>query len=79
MDRITFDFETGEITFDCDAQKGVEIDVNLKQKREAIMAAAGYETIKMSDLAKEVNAICRQAGLPPLMSELESSERNDKK
>lgn len=32
MDRVTFDFETGEIIFDCDGHKGVEFDFNLKEK-----------------------------------------------
>ena len=63
MDRVTFDFEIGEITFDTDAQKGVEIDMNLKEKRAAIMAAAGYEQIKVSDLLEELNSVFRENGI----------------
>ena len=62
MDRITFDFETGEIIFDTDAQKGTEIDFDLKEKRAAIMAAAGYEQINLKDFRKEINSMFRDMG-----------------
>lgn len=61
-DRVTFDFETGEIIFDTDGQKGVEVDLNLRDKRSAIMAAAGYEQTSMTDFRKEVNAMFRELG-----------------
>lgn len=61
-DRVTFDFETGEIIFDTDGQSGIEIDPDLKNKRTAIMAAAGYEEIDMRDFRKEVNAVFREMG-----------------
>lgn len=61
-DRVTFDFETGEIIFDTDGQKGVEVDLRLKEKRAAIMAAAGYSQTSMSDFRKEVNALFRDLG-----------------
>ena len=41
-DKVTFDFGTGEIIFDTPGQKGMEIDPDFREKREAIMAAAGY-------------------------------------
>ena len=63
MDRVTFDFETGEIIFDTDAQKGIEIDPTLKEKRTAIMTAAGYEEIKMQDLLQELNERLTDAGI----------------
>lgn len=63
MDRVTFDFETGEIIFDTDAQKGIEIDPTLKEKRTAIMTAAGYEEIKMKDLLQELNERLTDAGI----------------
>lgn len=63
MDRVTFDFETGEIIFDTDGQKGVEIDLELKNKRGAIMAAAGYEQIPMSELRDEINQLCAEMGI----------------
>ena len=56
-DRVTFDFETGEIIFDTNGQKGSEIDPDLKNKRKAIMAAAGFDEIDMKDFRKEVNAL----------------------
>lgn len=61
-DRVTFDFETGEIIFDTDGQQGVEIDLHLHEKRAAIMSAAGYETTNMADFRKEVNAMFRELG-----------------
>lgn len=63
MDRITFDFETGEIIFDTDGQKGVEIDYALKEKRAAIMAAAGYDTIPMSEFIGEINQLFAEHGI----------------
>ena len=61
-DRVTFDFETGEIIFDTDAQKGVEVDLHLKEKRAAIMAAAGYDQVSVVDLCKEINDALRGMG-----------------
>jgi len=61
-DKVTFDFDTGEIIFDTPGQKGTEIDPNLREKREAIMAAAGYGQTSMSDFRKEVNAMFRDLG-----------------
>lgn len=63
MDKVTFDFETGEIIFDTDTQKGIEIDPTLKEKRTAIMTAAGYEEIKMSELMQELNDRLKEAGI----------------
>lgn len=63
MDRVTFDFETGEIIFDTDTQKGIEIDPTLKEKRTAIMTAAGYEEIKMQDLLQELDERLTDAGI----------------
>lgn len=63
MDKVTFDFETGEIIFDTDTQKGIEIDPHLKEKRNAIMQAAGYEEIKMSELMQELNDRLKEAGI----------------
>lgn len=41
-DKVTFDFDTGEIIFDTPGKNGIEIDPDLRKKREAIMTAAGY-------------------------------------
>ncbi len=62
-DRVTFDFETGEIIFDMDCQKGIEVDPDLKNKRTAIMASAGYDVLDMRDFRKELNAFLRGIGL----------------
>lgn len=52
-DKVTFDFSTGEITWDTPVQKGVEVDMNLHEKRTAIMEAAGYESISVDELLQE--------------------------
>lgn len=62
-DRITFDFETGEIIFDCPGKNGVEIDLSLRDKKKAIMASAGYETIPMSELREDINSLFQSLGL----------------
>jgi len=77
MDRVTFDFETGEIIFDTPGQKGVEIDSKLKEKRAAIMAAAGYETISGIDFRKFINDMCAEMGLNVTCAEPEQNEKTD--
>ena len=62
MDRITFDFENGTITFDTDGQKGVEIDPKLKEKRAAIMAAAGYDTLTAEEFKDMLREGIKEAG-----------------
>lgn len=61
-DKVTFDFENGIIEFDTPVQRGIERYPDLAEKREAIMAAAGYETVDMTDFRKEVNAMFRDLG-----------------
>lgn len=63
MDRVTFDFETGEIIFDCDGHKGVEFDFNLKEKKTAILASAGYDVVPMSELRTDINSLFLSLGL----------------
>jgi hypothetical protein len=63
LDRITFDFETGEIIFNTDAQQGCEVDPHLKDKREAIMTAAGYDTFSTSKFFSDLSAIFREYGI----------------
>lgn len=36
-DKVTFDFDTGEIIFDTPGQNGIEVDPNLLEKRETNM------------------------------------------
>ena len=61
-DKVTFDFESGEIIFDTPGQKGTEVDLHLREKRAAILAAAGYAQTDMRDVRKEVNAMFREFG-----------------
>lgn len=74
-DRVTFDFETGEIIFDTDGQQGVEVDLNLRDKKTAIMKAAGYEPTNMADFRKEVNAMFRDLGFSGIV--LAGSDEED--
>lgn len=50
MKRITFDFETGEVIFDTDSQKGTELHPQIKDRYEAIMKAAGFEQISSKEI-----------------------------
>lgn len=63
-DRVTFDFVTGEIIFDTDHQTGTEIDPDLKSKKSAIMAAAGFEVVD----GKEIREFAEQL-IKKLLSE----------
>ena len=62
MDKVTFDFENGKIIFDTDGQQGIESDSELKSKKAAIMAAAGYEIIDMQDFKNDVNKMLKELG-----------------
>lgn len=62
-DRIAFDFETGEISFDTPTQFGVEIDPDLKRKKKAIFAAAGYQALEVADIVESFNRIFRDLGV----------------
>ena len=62
-DRITFDFRTGEIIFDTPTQEGIEVDPDLKSKKPAIFAAAGYRAYELEDLIEEFNPLFRYLGI----------------
>lgn len=62
-DRITFDFRSGEIIFDTPLQEGTEVDPNLKDKKAAIFAAAGYQTCELKDFIEEFNPMFRSLGI----------------
>lgn len=62
-DRITFDFRSGEIIFDTPTQEGVEVDPNLKDKKAAIFAAAGYRAYELEDVIEEFNPLFRCLGI----------------
>lgn len=60
MDRVAFDFETGEVIWDTDGQKGTEIDPDLAEKKAAILAAAGYEQV---DIKAELRGLLKDLGI----------------
>lgn len=53
-DRVTFDFETCEIIFDTDDQKGIEYWPGLPGRKTAITAAAGYEAVDFPQYLREI-------------------------
>ncbi len=55
IDRITFDFEAGKTIIENDSEHGFMVDPDLREKREAILKAAGLETFSMDDVIAEVN------------------------
>lgn len=61
--KVTFDFESGEVIFDTDGQKGVEIFADLKDRQAAIMAAAGFEMISSQELRNDMNKMFDELGL----------------
>jgi hypothetical protein len=61
-DKVTFDFENGKIIFETDNQQGIETDLDLKNKKAAIMAAAGYETVDMQDFKNDLNKVFKDLG-----------------
>lgn len=61
-DKVTFDFENGKIHFDTDSQQGIEVDPDLKKKKAAIMAAAGYEMVDVEEFKESIRDILRKLG-----------------
>ena len=55
-DRVTLDFETGEITWDTSSQKGTHICPDLKERKPAILAAMGYEAVDFTPTVDAINA-----------------------
>lgn len=60
MDKITFDFEKCEIIWDTDGQKGTESVPDLAERKAAILAAAGFESV---DLKTAINDMFKELGL----------------
>lgn len=50
VDRIILDFENNTITWDTENQKGTEICPGLKERKEPILAAMGYEMADFSPI-----------------------------
>lgn len=63
MDRVTFDFEKNEVIFETNGQQGTEIVPDLKDRKTAIMTAAGYEMIPSGELKDEINKLFQDLGM----------------
>lgn len=55
-DKVTLDFENNRIIWDNEAQQGEEFCPDLAERKQAILAAMGYETIDFSPAVKILNA-----------------------
>lgn len=62
MDSITFDFVNGTISFTNGEQRSTLIQPNLKERKEAIIEAAGLEIIPMSELRHDINNLFLELG-----------------
>ena len=60
MDKVTFDFDKCEVIWDTDGQKGTESIPDLAERKAAILAAAGYESV---DLKNAINCMFKDLGL----------------
>lgn len=78
MDRITFDFETGEVIIDCEGQQSVQLDPELHEKKDAILAAAGFEKIPMGEIRAEINQLFTDIGLSDCKCD-EPTDTNNRK
>lgn len=54
-DKITLDFENNTIIWDTDNQQGTETYIGLQEKKEAVLAAIGYEEIDFTPAIDDVN------------------------
>ena len=63
MDRITFDFENGEIIINNSGQDSVLADPEIKNKKSAILSAAGLEDISGEELRNDINELFEQLGI----------------
>lgn len=63
MDKISFDFERNEVSYDNGKQSAVLYIENLKEKKSAILAAAGLEEIPVSELRDELNELFKEIGI----------------
>ena len=63
MDRITFDFENGEIIINNSGQDSVLTDPEIKNKKSAILSAAGLEEISGEELRNDINELFEQLGI----------------
>lgn len=70
--RVTFDFDTNEVEYEFGEENGIQIQPDLKDRKEAIMKAAGFENINMEELRTDINALFADLGI-----ECECAEPNN--
>lgn len=73
MDKITFDFESGTISFVSGEQRGELVQPDLIERKGAIIEAAGLEIIPLSELRQEINKMFTELGF----TNLRCAEPND--
>ena len=56
-DKVTLDFENNTITWDTDAQKGVEYCPELSERKVEILAAMSYKPIDLAPAIKTFEAL----------------------
>ena len=56
-DKVTLDFENNQIIWDTDTQKGTESCPELAERKAAIFAAMGYETVDFSPAVDAMEAL----------------------
>jgi hypothetical protein len=66
MEKITFDFENGEITIERNEKKSVLLSGELKERRQAILEAAGLEEINGEELRADINQLIKDLGIEGL-------------
>lgn len=63
MDKITFDFETNEVTIESShSNNGILIQPELQDRKEAILEAAGLEIISGEELRANINDLLKEMG-----------------
>lgn len=61
--KITFDFDTNEVTIIDKNQNGTQYVPGLNEKLEAIIEAAGMEMISGKELCDDIDALMEELGL----------------
>ncbi len=61
--KITFDFDTNEVTIKDKSQNGTQYVPELNERLEAIVEAAGMEMIPGEELRNDIDALMEKLGL----------------
>ena len=61
--KITFDFDTNEVTVIDNVQNGTQYVPGLNERLEAIVEAAGMEMISGKELCNDIDALLEELGL----------------